>query len=390
MPARVDIVVAGCINSDLVAFVSRLPTAGETVFSHALDTHFGGKGANQAAQAALLLQSCKSTVGRIGHECAFGKPGFDQVDQLEKAWPAPTNKDVGVSPIVEDAGNRDPVCGVAMVGRVGRDAAGASFLRHFSSLSIDTSGVSVDPCHPTGTALVTVAEGGENTIAYMPAANALMDKEHVAMEPILSLLRNAKVVVSENGIPGSASVACFRIAKEANPHVLTVFTPAPVDCVDREICCFTDFLLCNIVEARALLEMWGGDTVPSEPEDETAVSRLLHDAIVHTATRTAHGVRGLANVVITRGSQPCVVFANGKVSLVPLAQHIPSELVVDTTGAGDSFAGSFAYFLLLTPGSPEIAVSRATFVAAQSVIKKGAAESYASRNDLPDHLFLPQ
>lgn len=198
------------------------------------------------------------------------------------------------------------------------------------------------------------------------------------------------MVVSENGIPGPASVECFRIAKEANRHALTVFTPAPVDCVNPEICCFTDFLLCNIVEAQALLKTWGGETVLSETEDEMAIARHLHDGILHTAARFAHGACGLANVVITRGSKPCVVFANGKASLVPLAQNIPSELVVDTTGAGDSFAGSFAYFLLLTPGSPELAVSRATFVAAQSVIKKGASESYASRQDIPDHLFLPE
>lgn len=186
MPANIDIVVAGCINSDLVAFVSRLPSPGETVFSSALETHFGGKGANQAAQAALLLQRSKSAVVRAGHECAFGKPGFDQVDQLDKACPAPSHKDVGVSSVAEGAGNGVPICGVAMIGRVGRDTAGASFLHRFSSLGIDAKGVSLDPHNPTGTALVTVAEGGENTIAYMPGANAFMDKEHVTMEPTLS------------------------------------------------------------------------------------------------------------------------------------------------------------------------------------------------------------
>lgn len=194
------------------------------------------------------------------------------------------------------------------------------------------------------------------------------------------------MVVSENGVPGPVSVECFRIAKEAN--AVTVFTPAPIDFVDPEITCFTDFLLCNTVEAQALLKMWGGEAASSQMNDELAIARHLHDGILTTAGKFAHGARGLANVVITRGSQPCVVFANGKASLVPLAQKIPKERVVDTTGAGDSFAGSLAYFLLLTPHSAETAVSRATFVAGESVTKRGAAESYAARRDLPEHLFL--
>lgn len=203
----------------------------------------------------------------------------------------------------------------------------------------------------------------------------------------LRLLKSAKVIVSENGVPGDATVACFRIAKEAKPHVFSVFTPAPVDRVNPEICCFTDFLLCNRLEAEALLSAWGWEAGHIDSANEMELARQLHDRMLHTAKRFPKGACGLANVVITNGSRPCAVFANGKTMEVPLAKHIPSELVVDTTGAGDSFAGAFAYFLLLTPHSPETAVSRATFVSALSVTRKGAAESYASRRDLPDSLF---
>lgn len=197
------------------------------------------------------------------------------------------------------------------------------------------------------------------------------------------------MIVSENGIPGSASVECFRIAKKANAKVLTVFTPAPVDSVDPEICCFTDFLLCNSIEAKTLVKMWDSEAAAPDTYDEERIAHRLHEVMVRTACRFSAGLQGSANVVITRGAHPCVIFAGGKSVTVPLAKPVPSELVVDTTGAGDSFAGSFAYFLMQTPKSPEVAVSKATFVAAQSVTKKGAAESYAGRNELPDHLFKP-
>ncbi|CDI85589.1 ribokinase, putative [Eimeria praecox] len=374
MTANIDIVVVGCINSDLVSFVSRLPSAGETVFSSALESHFGGKGANQAAQAALLRQS--STNAKVTHECAFGtSQQASDISSLENGTAA--------------NGLNTSTCGVAMVGRVGRDTAGLSFLRHFHSLGIDTRGITIDPQAGTGTALVTVANGGENTIAYMPGANALLNKEHISAEPVLSLLGGAKVIVSENGVPGSASVECFRIAKKANANVLTVFTPAPVDCVDPEICCFTDFLLCNSVEAKALVKAWDAEAAVTEADDEAHIARRLHEVMLRTASRFPEGVRGRANVVITCGAHPCVIFASGSAVKVPIAKHVPSEHVVDTTGAGDSFAGSFAHFLLQTPNSPETAVAKATFVAAHSVTKKGAAESYAGRCELPDHLFQP-
>ncbi|CDJ35659.1 uncharacterized protein EMH_0099390 [Eimeria mitis] len=133
--------------------------------------------------------------------------------------------------------------------------------------------------------------------------------------------------------------------------------------------------------------MWDSEAAATETNDEGQIARRLHDVMIRTASRFPGGARGLANVVITRGAHPCVIFANGKTTEVPLAKQVPSELVVDTTGAGDSFAGSFAYFLLQAPNSPEAAVAKATFVAAQSVTKKAAAESYAGRHELPDHLF---
>lgn len=182
MAATAYIAVVGCINSDIVAYVSRLPSAGETVFCSAVETHFGGKGANQAAQAALLLTNRHRTP-QTGHECAFGTTGNVQVHQFEGA---PVSREKGVFSKGAEAEDLHPPCGVAMIGRVGRDTAGASFLRHFCSLGIDATGVAIDPDNATGSAIVTVADGGENTIAYFPAANARISKECVAEDPVLS------------------------------------------------------------------------------------------------------------------------------------------------------------------------------------------------------------
>lgn len=48
------IFVVGSINQDFVLKVERRPRPGETVVDAELSTYSGGKGANQAAAAALL------------------------------------------------------------------------------------------------------------------------------------------------------------------------------------------------------------------------------------------------------------------------------------------------------------------------------------------------
>lgn len=48
------VAVLGASNVDLIAYVPRLPTEGETLKGTKFQQGFGGKGANQAVQAAKL------------------------------------------------------------------------------------------------------------------------------------------------------------------------------------------------------------------------------------------------------------------------------------------------------------------------------------------------
>ena len=67
-----DVFVVGSINQDFVLSVERRPAPGETVTDARLATHNGGKGANQAAAAALLGASV-AFLGRVGDD-GFGGP----------------------------------------------------------------------------------------------------------------------------------------------------------------------------------------------------------------------------------------------------------------------------------------------------------------------------
>jgi ribokinase len=106
------------VNLDLVARVERLPRPGETVTAYAYERIPGGKGANQAVAAA-----------RLGAAVRF-------------------------------------VCAV------GDDAEAADALLNLKALPLDLLARCVDA--RTGTALILVADDGENQITVVPGANALL------------------------------------------------------------------------------------------------------------------------------------------------------------------------------------------------------------------------
>ena len=54
------ILVFGSLNIDLVARVAVIPGPGRTVLAPSYETHFGGKGANQAVAAARIAGASES------------------------------------------------------------------------------------------------------------------------------------------------------------------------------------------------------------------------------------------------------------------------------------------------------------------------------------------
>ena len=75
----------------------------------------------------------------------------------------------------------------------------------------------------------------------------------------------------------------------------------------------------------------------------------------------------------------------------PVAEWVSAgkvHIVVDTTGAGDSFVGSMAYYLANYQGLEltEV-VSRACQVATITVQKEGTQTSFPNKEELPKSLF---
>lgn len=299
------IVVLGSLNVDLVAQVPHLPHAGETVLAESLQTFAGGKGANQAAAAARL--------------------GGD----------------------------------VAMVGRVGNDAFGATLMASLRGDGVDISGVMRDPEFPTGTAMILVDRRGENTIAVAAGANARLDVDQV--EIALRSLRQGDLLVVQLEIP--TAIARLAIARARHKGVRTLVNAAPAGRLTLTDLKGLDVLVTNEPETAALV----GHAVVDTSAALTAVNEL-HE-------------QGIGIAVVTLGAAGAVFCEDGASQKVePFA-----VMAVDSTAAGDAFVGALAVALAGRIGLSQ-AIRLANAAGAGAASKVGAQSSLPTRTDL-ERLF---
>ena len=287
--------VVGSANEDLVVTVASLPQPGQTVLARGLDMLPGGKGANQAVAAA-----------RAGADVKF-------------------------------------------IGAVGRDAAGERTISALRAEGIDVTHLSVDPAAPTGVAVVTVGDDGENHIVVVAGANDRLTGAHVTAG--LSGMRSDDVCLISFEIGDEAVAAAATYAAQVGAAVLVNPSPARA-------------LVPQVLQAKPIL-------VPNEPE-AAQLSGLAGAA----AAIWLHDVTG-APVVMTVGAEGATVVGHGKTySIAP-----PVVDVVDTTGAGDTFAGVLA--AMIAQGLElRAAVEQAVISAAISVTSRGARRY---RTESPTH-----
>jgi ribokinase len=106
---------------------------------------------------------------------------------------------------------------------------------------------------------------------------------------------------------------------------------------------------------------------------------------IEEATAAAQSLlgRGPKSIILTLGERgSLLVTAEG-------SQHIPAPSVraVDTTGAGDAFVGSLAFYLADGRSITE-AMERANRIAAISVQSPGAQSSFPNLADLPADMLV--
>lgn len=239
-----DVVVVGSLNLDMVATAERLPLPGETVHGSTYAEHPGGKGLNQAVAAA-----------RAGAT-------------------------------------------VAIVGAIGDDAAGRMLRAVVLAEGIDDSSLRTIDGTPTGRALISVDQHGENSIVIIAGANGRLEIDGAGL-PV------GRIVLAQLEVPMECIATAFMRGREIGST--TMLNPAPAAELDHVVLDNCDILIPNEHE----LALLGG----------------------------AHVVgAGPGSVVVTRGAAGVDLLTEfGSITTPAFAVD-----AIDTTGAGDAFCGALA------------------------------------------------
>ena len=236
---------------------------------------------------------------------------------------------------------------VRMVGAVGDDADGAAIRDVLRSDGVDTS--SLDTVHvSSGTAHITVDDRGDNSIIVVPGANGevrtLTDSHRHA-------IAGSDMLLLQLELPLEAVVEAAAYARSVSVPVM--LTPAPVQPLTAAQLADVDVLVLNEPESSGLSGV-------SDP-------RGAADALVEM---------GVGVVVVTLGERGCLCVASDADEVIE--ESAPVVDAVDTTAAGDTFAGCLA--VALAEGRDRRAALRwAGTAAALSVQSFGASTSMPTR-----------
>ena len=159
-------------------------------------------------------------------------------------------------------------------------------------------------------------------------------------------------MIAQCEIKQVVTIAAFKAAKSRG--CTTILNPAPFEQLSPELIDLCDWIIPNETEFRE-----------------------LHGALP-TSDEILKSFRPGKNSIVTVGSQGAI-FIDSDGSLVKCPA--PQTTAVDTTGAGDSFVGSFAY-ALAKGEDPATAMSFGVKVASRSVTKKGAQSSYPDQAEI--------
>lgn len=286
---------------DLVVRVEDMPRKGETIRSKSYRQIPGGKGANQAC-------AC----GKLGGDCTF-------------------------------------------LSVVGQDGMGQTLIKSLQDAGVNTKSVA---CYsePTGIAIITVSDDGDNSIVVVPGANSKCDSDYMIANR--HRIEEADIVLTQLETPEAGVYDLLRWAKEMKK--ITVLNPAPApDTIPIEVLKGLDYITPNETELEKLTDI----STDTQAGIEKAARKLLGF--------------GVKNVLVTIGAQGAFLCNQDNAKIFPTIQVQP----VDTTAAGDTFNAGFV--VAMSKGKTlEEAIAFANVAASISTTRPGAQPSIPTASEV--------
>ncbi len=228
---------------------------------------------------------------------------------------------------------------VAFVGAVGDDTFALELRQTLVDAEVDAERLREVP-GPSGVAAITVDSSGQNSIIVVPGANSrVVDLTHDE----LAAIADADVLLCQLEIPLDTVTA---VARHAAAHgTVVILNPSPAQPLPDGLVDAVDVLVVNETEERQL--------------GEDALTRVQH-------------------VVTTLGADGARYRGPGGEQLRVAA---PSVDAVDTTGAGDAFAGALAS---AWSRGPLAALTFACAAGALTATRPGASAASPTRAEIEE------
>ena len=208
---------------------------------------------------------------------------------------------------------------------------------------------------PTGIAHIRVAASSQNNIVVIPLANFKITKNQV--DDAFAKRPNAKVLLTQLEIPWEVNRHAISLAKSQG--LIVILDPAPASNPEPTAWELINIVTPNESEAHSLT----GIEVTDEQSAKKAGQWFLD--------------QGVENAIITMGGSGVVLVNKQETKLFAA----PKVQAVDTTAAGDAFAG-YLGALLAEGSSLKEAIEVAVKAASISVTKLGASSSLPTRDQV--------
>lgn len=298
-----QLIIIGSSNTDMVVRTSRFPKPGETILGQYFFTNQGGKGANQAVAAARL------------------------------------------------GGN------VLFISSVGDDIFGETALQSLRNEGINVGFTRIDKENPSGVAMITVDNSGENSIVVAPGANSALLPEKI--HHVEDLITENSIILMQLEIP--IETVEYIAARSSSKRAKIILNPAPAQSLSQVLMGQIYLLTPNEEEASLL----SGITVKDELSARKAAKILVE--------------KGVHNIIITLGSRGALALYEGTYTYV----EAKTVKAIDTTAAGDVFNGALA--VALNEGKNiQDALIFANQASALAVTRLGAQSSIPYRYEIEE------
>ena len=207
---------------------------------------------------------------------------------------------------------------VRMAGLIGPDPMGEQILQDMNAFGVDTS--LVQRCAvQTGMGIIHTLEDGTVYASISSGANAMADTAYLSA--ISEYIRDAQIVLLQMEIPQETNERIIEAAFAAGVPI--ILNAAPAASISKEALGKVDYFIVNETEAS----YYSGVKV-SDLETAKSAAPILLEMI-----------RG--SLIITLGANGSLLGDQSGDQHWIQPQKIKD--VVDTTGAGDSYIGAFAY-----------------------------------------------